>query len=214
MLSAERKNALISMEVGTFMRQTGGVKVFSQVRFNAAGSTIVVYKDADDKQAGEKEAGVRKAIETVTGHHFALPAEIRVYCTQSYEAQNRTFHRDALWNQVCWITLGRTAVGGTGVAGVSSMDNPGFTPVSVTCIHEIGHNLHERALGDAFWETGSGLSQKATHAGDVSAYAGNNRKEFVAEVFAGMNVGRKYPKDVMTEYTGYGGPTSDRLPAA
>lgn len=46
--------------------------------------------------------------------------------------------------------------------------------------------------------------QKA--AGKISAYAQTSKDEFVAEVYAGLVSGKKFPEDVMTLYKKYGGP--------
>ena len=65
----------------------------------------------------------------------------------------------------------------------------GFDKPTITCMHEIGHILNERNLGDTFWEKDSIMTGKATTGAEVSGYAAQNKKEFVAEVFAGLILG-------------------------
>jgi hypothetical protein len=61
--------------------------------------------------------------------------------------------------------------------------------------HESGHAVHASRAGY------QGLSGKAPNlAGRVSSYARENAGEFVAEVFAGLQTGRKYDNRVMKEY--------------
>ena len=78
---------------------------------------------------------------------------------------------------------------------------------TITCIHEIGHILHERSAGDNYWEKGSAMtSGSPTNAGEVSGYAAQNKKEFVAEVFAGLILGKAVSGPCKAEYDSYGGP--------
>jgi hypothetical protein len=82
----------------------------------------------------------------------------------------------------------------------------GFDKPTITCIHEIGHILNERNLGDTFWEKDSIMTGKATTGAEVSGYAAQNKKEFVAEVFAGLMLGMTFSHPCMQEYTALGGP--------
>ena len=66
--------------------------------------------------------------------------------------------------------------------------------------------MHERSLGDGFWETGSVVSGRAASANEVTGYAEQNKKEFVAEVFAALILGRTFSHTVMQEYAALGGP--------
>ncbi len=76
--------------------------------------------------------------------------------------------------------------------------------------HEIGHALHQRSVGEERYSVL--FRQKLTHeqatlARDhVSRYAGTQPIEFVAETYAGLKVGTKYPKPVMDLYQSFGGP--------
>ena len=150
---------------------------------------------------------IKLAVRTIRDKNFDLPADLKIYCVADVFAQNRAFNKDPAWNDMAIITLGITALKNGRPDALSGMINPGFTKGAVTCIHEIGHLLHAHARGDGFHDDASNLTGgPATHAGQVSGYAGQNKKEFVAEVFAGLMVGRTYSNAVMTEYLSYGGP--------
>ncbi len=82
-------------------------------------------------------------------------------------------------------------------------------------IHELGHVLHEINAPGIFWEEQQAAEQQKpspngtgwqNQSVDVSAYAGRNALEFVAEVFTGRIVGKTYPASVMNVYNALGGP--------
>ena len=82
----------------------------------------------------------------------------------------------------------------------------GLDKPTITVVHEIGHIIHERALGDDFWMERTKGSADKTIALKVSQYANTGKKEFVAEVFAGSIIGMKFDANVIKEYNNYGGP--------
>lgn len=86
----------------------------------------------------------------------------------------------------------------------------GLDKTTITIIHEIGHILHERYAGEYFWTKAlSGNVRNSQQVKqDVSQYAANNKREFVAEVFAGLIIGKKFPESVLAEYREYRGPAS------
>jgi hypothetical protein len=214
-LTQQRKDGLTLMEYGAFMRQTGVTKVFLQQVETYKGSSYTIYKSSTDPDRNAKADGVNLAVQTIVDNGFTLPPGLRVYCTEAVEAQNRAFHRDPSWNQVCYIILGPNAAKGGSVQSVSKNPPPGFTHAACTCIHEIGHNLHERSAGDdRFFGTGGPLTGAAATASKVTGYAMGNKKEFIAEVFAGINCGLKYPADVIREYTALWGPAGGGLPGS
>lgn len=206
-LSTERKQTMVQMEFGTFLRFVGQSKGFACVPYNYGKCQAKIYYEASDTGSTQKIEGVKHAIKTVISNGYALRGEVRIYCSTTYEAQNRAFHRDPAWNSICYITLGREVLAAADRDSVSQQSHPGFERETVTCIHEIGHHLHELSAGDVeFWGTGSGLSGTPTNSAEISAYAGTNKKEFVAEAFAAMNIGRKLSSAVMQEYRSYKGP--------
>ena len=106
------------------------------------------------------------------------------------------------------ITLGVTALqnGRPDATSAQHARYPGFTKGDITTIHEIGHCIHAANRGDAFYDPAIGLGSLPDNAAEVSGYAGMNRKEFVAEVFAGLMIGRVFSNQVTQEYAAYGGP--------
>lgn len=83
-------------------------------------------------------------------------------------------------------------------------------------VHETGHMLHHRAIGEAFdrlERPGPNTFSPGNYeiAAKVSRYATTCPAEFVAETFAGHTSGIKYDKDVYDLYDKYGGyPLSGR----
>jgi hypothetical protein len=201
-----RKKSLASMEMGAFFNQTAQVKAFVRVQGNYNGNSYTIFKDSNDGDADAKAAAVHNAVKAIVDKGVALPTGLRVYCTKAYEAQNRAFSRGMGWDQVAYVILGPAALVGGRTDALSATGLAGKDKPTITCIHEIGHILHERSMGDAFWETGSGLSGKATNGSEVSGYAGQNKKEFVAEVFASLILGKKYSDTCMREYAALHGP--------
>ena len=94
--------------------------------------------------------------------------------------------------------------------------NPGQKAQGETIvIHELGHVLHEMNNPGVFWEDQQAAeAQNASPNGagwadasvSVSAYAGKNPLEFVAEVFSGIVVGKNYAATVTGPYAALGGP--------
>jgi hypothetical protein len=84
-------------------------------------------------------------------------------------------------------------------------------------VHEFGHMLHHKALGNKYHEYRDGINgehpfyRKDKLTGKVSKYAMSNALEFVAEVFSGIVLGKKYDADVMEAYADWGGPMNDTL---
>lgn len=205
-IDAGRRDGIILMEFGLFIQQMGAVRHFKTETYTHRGQSCKIYRDAGDGEGKAKAVAAKLAVRTVIDKGFDLPVDLRFYCTNNYAVQNRAFNRDAGWNNVSWITLGTTALQNGRADALSAVITPGHTKGSITCIHEIGHCLHAHARGDDFFDPTANLVGGPVNAGLVSGYAGMNRKEFVAEVFAGMMVGRHWPRVVMDEYMAYGGP--------
>ncbi len=205
-LDATRKSQLAGTETGAFMGQTAQVKAFVRVPGNYNGEQYTIFKDFSDPNASEKEAAVHAAVKKIKDKGLALPNNLRVYCTKAYEAQNRAFSRTVGWAECANVILGPAALVGGRADALSATNLAGCNKPTITCIHEIGHILHERSAGDSYWEKGSTLSGQAATAAEVSGYAAQNKKEFVAEVFAGLILGKAFSHGVVQEYLGLHGP--------
>jgi hypothetical protein len=203
-LDAARKKTLSSAELSTFYSQIGAVKVFETEQYLGL---CTILKDIHDPDRGAKVTAVKTAVDKIVQKGVVPPNGLRVYCTNAYAAQNRAFHRDSGWNEVALVILGPKAVTGGRADAMSGTGLGGCNPPTITCIHEIGHILHEHRAGDAFWETGSAITAvRPTSSAEVSGYAGQNSKEFVAEVFAGKILGKAFSATVEGEYNNFSGP--------
>ena len=205
-LDDSRKESLSSAEMSAFCSQTAQVKAFVREQGLYGGQSYTIFKDHDDPAAITKAAAVHKAVKTIKDSGLTIPLGLRVYCTKAYEAQNRAFSRGAKWSEVAIVILGKAALEGGRPDAMSATQANGFNKPTITCMHEIGHILNERNLGDTFWEKDSIMTGKATTGAEVSGYAAQNKKEFVAEVFAGLMLGRTFSHPCMQEYATLGGP--------
>lgn len=81
-----------------------------------------------------------------------------------------------------------------------------------TIIHEFGHYLQHKQTGFTNFEdmpTSENFYQKEVQSSierSVSSYAASDPKEFVAEVFAGLMLGKTFPEDIMQLYKELQGP--------
>jgi hypothetical protein len=82
-------------------------------------------------------------------------------------------------------------------------------------IHEVGHAEHHAIVGTVQFRANRTVAfsaaDRATIASEVSFRATENPNEFIAEVYAGMSVGRKYSPRVDQLYQFYDGPTPPSL---
>ncbi len=197
-------------------RQLGWVKVFSPSTIAHAGVNCTVYKDPSDPNYTAKEAGFKAGLTTVTGQGFTFPNGITFYCTNMHGVYSVAFHRDFNGNRQASVLLGAASVDASNpgmYAGIAHAVAPlgGATYCAAVVVHELGHNLHERANENFFWNGALALAAEPT-ANQVSNYATKNSLEFVAEFFAGRLYGRNYPAAVLAAYTGYGGPSNAHFP--
>jgi len=188
-LDDARKKSLAATEMGAFFNQTAQVKAFVRVQGNYNGNAYTIFKDSNDGDADAKAAAVHNAVKAIVDKGLALPTGLRVY-----------------WDALSYVILGSAALVGGRADALSATGLAGKNKPTITCIHEIGHILHERGAGDSFWETGSALSGKAANGSEVSGYAAQNKKEFVAEVFAGLILGKTFSPACMREYAALHGP--------
>jgi len=205
-LDAARKDDVTQAEIRAFYRQTGPVKAFTNQTLMYGGQSYMVFKDVQDPNADIKAAAVPLAVKAIKDKGVAIPSDLRVYCVGNFEAQNRAFHRGKDWQKIALVVLGYNALKSTGTA-VSATGLGGHNTPTISCIHEIGHCLHETSAGDdLFWDGDSELTGQPVNAGQVSLYAAGTKKEFVAEVFAGLILGKTFNNAVMEEYRSYRGP--------
>ena len=73
--------------------------------------------------------------------------------------------------------------------------------------HEVAHALQHRAgVLESMLNMQFTPGQQELLSGKVSKYAMTHPKEFVAEVYSGLQTGKQYDADVMRFYQGFGGP--------
>ena len=212
-VDATRRAAMISMEYAYgFLKAIVNEKAFIQEKYTYGTAGCVFYKGSSDGGSAEKVEAMKAAIQTVVNAGYTLPKELRVYTIADASVQNKIYTRDPLWMEIYYTTLGPTTCTDSGVASISNGAHPGFTKGHVTCLHELGHALHAMNMGEDFLATNANGGVTGAPTGgmavQVSMYAGNSKKEFVAEVFAGMMIGRTYSSGVMAEYHSYNGPKS------
>ncbi len=203
MLTDERKRDFGAREMATFQEVYSAVKGWhSEPRqYRGQNYSISVATDPLDKNAQGKIVGIEKAVKTVVDSGYVLPADLQFYCSGVVGTANQAFKRGTNWAPVAYIVLGD---GGSPTSlSASAAGFNGFDTRTIRAIHEIGHIIHERQAGDGFWE---GFRKPNSSATQVSTYAGNNEKEFVAEVFAGMLIGKRWPNEVLAEYRKWLGP--------
>lgn len=202
---------MIQMEFASgFMQAIGNEKVFGTEEHTYQGNKVIFYKSAGDGLAAAKVTAAKAAIKTIVDNGLTLPPGVRFYCVSNPSAQNRAYGRDPAWSAIYYVVLGPATTTPSAVASISNQTNPGFTKGHVTCIHELGHILHMHRMGEDFYAVaasgGCTGAPTGANAVQVSGYAGGAKKEFVAEAFAGMMIGRVYAKAVMDEYRLYNGP--------
>ena len=164
--------------------------------------SISIPTDPIDPNAQAKVAGIDKAVKTVVDNGFALPYDLQFFCSPVEGALTQAFKRGENWAPVAYIFLGP---GGSPKALSSTAAGfNGFDTRTIRTIHEIGHIIHERQAGDTYWQSGRTINTAASS--QVSQYGCCNEKEFVAEVFAGMMIGKRWSNEVLAEYRKWLGP--------
>ena len=116
----------------------------------------------------------------------------------------QTWKRDRAWSPVARIVI--SSLRPPNEKSISAMGINGLSKIPVTTIHEVCHLLHERFAGEFFWT----IPPTPPTNIDVTQYANKAKKEFVAEVCAGLVLGLNFEPRVMTEYQQYRGPETSR----
>ncbi len=182
----------------------------ANVVHSLCGVTINFRAGTGDPLAEDKIVGVRAAVGKVAAKGLVLPNTINVYTSSDTNFVNVAFQRAIGGGREASIGLGgklgnpmSLPVGMATVHGLGSTSNY----IAAVCVHEIGHILHEMADEAFFWSPAANALTPGALGGQVSMYAGNNVKEFVAEVFTGLVYGDIFSLAVMQAYRGYSGPT-------
>lgn len=205
---SERNLNIARFEMNAFSLAIGDDH-FATKQVEYKGQQYTLYLNMKDPEVAKKAKAVKKAVKTLVDKGIVIPANLTFYLTNNISAQNRAFERDEGWNEIAIITLGSHAIKGGREDALSATGNFFMPKASITSIHEIGHILHERNAGELFWDKAFRASTPLS--AQVSGYATMNIKEFVAEVFAGTIIGRRFPPAVYTEYERLQGPTLPML---
>lgn len=203
------KEQKMDMDSNAFLSQKGAIAYDVTIN-NRYGTRYDIYVGKADPESGAKKIAIHRALGIIHGRGVSLPAKIDFYCSNNWEMQNRAFHRDLNHDQASIVTLGTTATKGGSGTGLSAMKIIGFDSATLIVLHEMGHNLHERSMGDRFW-TDSWTGKVASFA-EISPYAATNKKEFVAEFFCGAMSGATYSSTCKASYLELGGPTGTNFP--
>ena len=188
-----------------------GQKGFAaNVVHSLCGVTVNFRAGNGDTLAGDKIVGVRSAISKVAVKGLGMPNTINVYTSADTGFVNVAFQRAIGGGREASIGLGGKLGNPMSLpVGMATVHGLGSTSkyVAAVCVHEIGHILHEMADEAFFWSAAANALTPGPLGGQVSMYAGNNVKEFVAEVFTGLIFGDVFSLAVMQAYRGYSGPT-------
>ena len=171
-LDAARKQQMVDIEMGSFYGVTATAKAFTNESSRYGGQFYRIYRDCGDKDAGAKAAAAHAAVKAIKDTGMTIPSDLRIYCIGDNNAQNRAFHRGQGWVKIAFVVLGGKAVVGGRADAVSATRLGGYAIPAISCIHEIGHCLHETSAGDdLYFGTGSILTGAPVNATQVSGYA-------------------------------------------
>jgi hypothetical protein len=185
------------------------------------GTTLTVHWDNTDSQRNQRLDSLRQAIELVQQQGYTVPpltAYFPKYGRNLIVSPGRVtegagkIHRaeyiapDALVASPELLNNPLTNQYGGTYHNLSTQLDPSGVG---TMVHELGHFLHYHQNRATFHDLTATefASGKAAVAAQVSGYAAQKPREFVAEVFLGLVHGRTFPADVMEMYDGLGGPT-------
>lgn len=182
--------------------------------FKAGGVTVNYVYETADKNKAKLVTAIKEAIAAIEKAGFKLPAKIDFVLSTKDGVRNVAFMGDEAGNRKATVFLGPQAltvtpphVGPKGVADQIPNAKKGF---AVT-LHELGHVAHELLDEQGFWTLKDPKVQNVPPgaAADVSAYAAQNKLEFVAETFTAVLVSpKKYPQEVFDAYDTLHGPST------
>jgi len=201
------------------------------------GQKYTVYQDLDDPDRQTKLDGINQGIKILIDRGINLPPRLEFYIAHDQNGFPRTspfckdpngqeaylqlpdgkpwpkcmnipmaqtWKRDRAWSPVARIVI--SSLRPPNEKSISAMGINGLSKIPVTTIHEVCHLLHERFAGEFFWT----IPPTPPTNIDVTQYANKAKKEFVAEVCAGLVLGLNFEPRVMTEYQQYRGPETSR----
>jgi hypothetical protein len=190
-------------EVHVYPTAPGGqTQVWYQVHQNWA-----THQDPENERVRQQTAAVIEAVRAMSEAGVKIPYGLRVYCTNGNRGENHAFSRitdgPRIFVPVADVVL--SSAGSWPWNSLSASPGMGLSPAAIAVIHEVGHILHERQAGDAYWRMDSARPLDGAQL-RVSGWATATQTEFVAEVFTGLVLGRNWPEEVMAEYASYRGP--------
>lgn len=182
--------------------------------FKAGGVTVNYLYETKDKNKAKLVSAVKEAIAAIEKAGFKLPATIDFVLSSKAAVRNVAFMGDEAGNRKATVFLGPKALEVTpkaqGPKGVADQIPNAKKAFAVT-LHELGHVSHELMDEQGFWTLKDPKAQAAPpgEAADVSAYAAQNKLEFVAETFTAVLVSPKnYPQALWDAYDTLHGPTN------
>lgn len=185
---------------------------------NFQGIRLNVYRGMSDPASDDKVGGVRQALAKLIPLGLDLPDTFDIYTSDKKDFVNVAFQRSMDGERKASIGLGGKLTNPMelpiGIATMKAGTQSTLNFCAAVCVHEIGHVLHEIADAEFFWSAAANEATPGHLGGQVSMYAGNNIKEFVAEVFTALVYGDQFNQQVMTAYAGYHGPTGALFPPA
>jgi hypothetical protein len=201
--------------------------VNTSTQVQVGGTTLTIHHHTNDPSYNARLARVVAAVTLISVAGYRLPAlhivlpkygrELRVdadgHVSLGQEMHRSEFHPPAtvVLSPATFLNPLTQQIGDD-FQFLSTEVGPDGT---ASVVHEIGHALHyaqNRALfGDL--RSAEYRAVGARVAAEVSGYAGNNPREFVAEVFLGLIYNRPFSRRVMSLYDAFGGPRPDRTGA-
>lgn len=206
---------------------SSGASGATDVAHRTVGSTrLTVHSDPSDPKRAERLAQLEQAITKVQAAGYQVPA-LSAYFPKY--GRGLVVSEGGVTTQPGKLNRAEYIPPDAVVASPEIMDNPldnrmadgrptylstEVDPSGVgTMVHELGHFLHyhqnQRRFHDLVGTQFAGSTGGRHHGNaalSVSAYAAQNPREFIAEVFLGRVYGRDYPEDVMEMYHAFGGP--------
>ncbi|WP_018683976.1 hypothetical protein [Actinokineospora enzanensis] len=212
--------------------ESRGTRDTQQQVHDVGGTQLTTYTDPTDPQAGRRVQAVITAITKVQAQGFDVPP-LRAYLPKygrnlavqagMIRPGQQKMHRAEFFppnNLVGSSELADNPL--TNKLGdqyqylsTKLAEQSGDDSMTTTMIHELGHYLHYHQNAGKFLDltstTWTGAVGGSAHQ-DVSVYAAQNPREFVAEVFLGQVYGEQYDAQVLEAYHALGGPRPGQVP--
>jgi hypothetical protein len=220
---------LTNMGGGPLSNVTGPAGTFApqQQTHHAGGSTVTAHVDPSDPAAAQRVNALLQAVQRVAAAGFTVPAitaHLPRYGRSLTVTANGAQSRGPAVPRAEFIAPASIVLSpeGTNNPIATTVGNPPvhrnlsttLDPTGVgTMVHELGHFLHHTNDRARFWDLNFAEwnGTTAATAAQVSSYATDNPREFVAETFLGLVYGRQYPAAVLALYADLGGALPDRF---